>query len=45
MPAGCRERVVEDETLVAEGISEVLMEAEGVPVGPVSSVREARELI
>ena len=31
--------------MVAEGISEVLMEAEGVPVGPVPSVREARELI
>jgi CheY-like chemotaxis protein len=45
MLAGCRARVVEDEALVAEGISEVLMEAEGVPVGPVPSVREARELI
>ena len=45
MLAGCRARVVEGEALVAEGISEVLMEAEGVPVGPVPSVREARELI
>ncbi len=45
MLAGCRVLVVEDEALVAEGISELLIDAEGVPVGPVPSVREARQLI
>jgi hypothetical protein len=33
MLAGCRVLVVENEALVAEAISEVLIEAEGAPVG------------
>jgi DNA-binding NtrC family response regulator len=45
MLAGFRVLVVEDESLVAEGLSDLLAEAEGVPVGPASSVREARQLI
>lgn len=45
MLAGRRVLVVEDEPLVAESISEVLTEAEGVPVGPATSVSEARRLI
>jgi len=42
---GHRVLVVEDEALVAESISHLLIEAEGVPVGPLSSVAEARQLI
>jgi DNA-binding NtrC family response regulator len=45
MLAGCRVLVVEDEALVAESLRELLAEAEGVPVGPAFSVREARQLI
>jgi DNA-binding response OmpR family regulator len=45
MLAGCRVLVVEDEALVAETIIELLAEAEGVPVGPVSTTCEARRLI
>jgi DNA-binding NtrC family response regulator len=45
MLAGYRVLVVEDEALIALSISEMLTEAEGVPVGPASSVREARQLI
>jgi DNA-binding NtrC family response regulator len=45
MLAGYRVLVVEDEPLVAEGLSDLLTEAEGVPVGPASSIREARQLI
>jgi CheY-like chemotaxis protein len=45
MLAGCRVLVAEDEPRVAETISDLLTEAEGVPVGPVSSTREARRLI
>jgi CheY-like chemotaxis protein len=45
MLAGCRVLVVEDEALVAEGIIEFLAEAEAIPVGPASSVSEARQLI
>jgi DNA-binding NtrC family response regulator len=45
MLAGFRVLVVEDEPLVAEGLSEGIAEAEGVPVGPASSVREVRQLI
>ena len=45
MLAGYRVLVVEDEPLVAEGLSEGIAEAEGVPVGPASSVREVRQLI
>ena len=45
MLAGCRVLVVEDEALIALGISAMLMDAEGVPVGPAGSVREARQLI
>jgi CheY-like chemotaxis protein len=45
MLAGCRVLVVEDEVLVAATISELLTEAEGVPVGPATTVREARQLI
>jgi DNA-binding NtrC family response regulator len=45
MLAGYRVLVVEDEALIALSISEMLTDAEGVPVGPASSVREARQLI
>lgn len=45
MLAGCRVLVVEDEALVAEAITELLVEAEGVPVGPAATVHEARLLI
>lgn len=45
MLAGYRVLVVEDEPLVAEGLRDLLAEAEGVPVGPASSVCEARHLI
>jgi DNA-binding NtrC family response regulator len=45
MLAGCRVLVVEDEALIALGISAMLTDAEGVPVGPACSVREARQLI
>lgn len=45
MLAGSRVLVVEDEALIAMGISAMLTDAEGVPVGPASSVREARQLI
>jgi CheY-like chemotaxis protein len=45
MLAGYRVLVVEDEVLVASAISELLTEAEGVPVGPAASVCEARRLI
>jgi DNA-binding NtrC family response regulator len=45
MLAGCRVLVVEDEALIALGISAMLTDAEGVPVGPAGSVREARQLI
>jgi CheY-like chemotaxis protein len=45
MLAGYRVLVVEDEVLVALSISEMLREAEGVPIGPAASVREARQLI
>ncbi|KLK90312.1 hypothetical protein AA309_26380 [Microvirga vignae] len=45
MLTGCHVLVVEDEALVAESLCELLTEAEGVPVGPASSVREARQLI
>ena len=44
MLAGSRVLVVEDEALIAMGISAMLTDAEGVPVGPASSVREARQL-
>ncbi|MGF9761673.1 hypothetical protein AAII07_41435 [Microvirga sp. 0TCS3.31] len=37
--------MVENETLVAQNIREMLLEAEGIPVGPVASVSEARQLI
>jgi CheY-like chemotaxis protein len=45
MLAGSRVLVVEDEALIAMGIGAMLTDAEGVPVGPVCSVREARQLI
>jgi DNA-binding NtrC family response regulator len=45
MLAGSRVLVVEDEALIAMSISAMLTEADGVPVGPASSVREARQLI
>jgi DNA-binding NtrC family response regulator len=45
MLAESRVLVVEDEPLLAETISDLLMEAEGVPVGPAASIREARKLI
>ena len=45
MLAGYRVLVVEDEALIALGISAMLTDAEGVPVGPAASIREARQLI
>jgi DNA-binding NtrC family response regulator len=45
MLAGSRVLVVEDEALIALSISEMLNDAEGVPVGPAASIREARQLI
>jgi CheY-like chemotaxis protein len=45
MLAGYRVLVVEDEPLVAEGLLDLLAEAERVPVGPVLSVREAQHFI
>ncbi len=45
MLAGCRVLVVEDEPRVVETISDLLTEAEGVPVGPAATVSEARRLI
>jgi CheY-like chemotaxis protein len=45
MLAGCCVLVVEDEPRVAETISDLLTEAEGVPVGPAATVSEARRLI
>ena len=45
MLAGYRVLVVEDEPLVAEDLKALLAEAEGVLVGPASSVREAQHLI
>ncbi len=45
MLAGCRILVVEDDALVAETMSDVLTEAEGVPVGPAATIFEARRLI
>jgi DNA-binding NtrC family response regulator len=45
MLAGDRVLVVEDEALAAEGLKYLLAEAEGEPVGPASSVREAQHLI
>jgi DNA-binding NtrC family response regulator len=43
--AGCRVLVVEDDALVAENISDILSEADGVLVGPVSTASEARWLM
>ncbi len=40
MLAGYRVLLVEDETLVAGDLSAMLAEAEGVPVGPATSVIE-----
>jgi DNA-binding NtrC family response regulator len=45
MLSGCRVLVLEDEILIADDISHLLIEAEGVPVGPVSSINEARRLL
>jgi DNA-binding NtrC family response regulator len=45
MLSGWRVLVVEDEALIAEDIRHLLIEAEGVPVGPVSSIAEARRLL
>jgi DNA-binding NtrC family response regulator len=45
MLAGCRVLVVEDEPLVAETITDLLTEAEGIPVGPVATISEARRLL
>jgi CheY-like chemotaxis protein len=45
MLAGYRVLVVEDEPLVAEGFKDLPAEAEGVPVGPASLVRDAQHLV
>src|SRR4051794_18876476 len=45
MLAGCRVLVVEDEALVAADIGAMLLEAEGILVGPAASVSEVRQLI
>ena len=45
MLSSYRVLVVEDEASVAEHISDVLTEAEGIVVGPVASVSEAQRLV
>lgn len=45
MLSGFRVLVVEDEALTAEEIRLLLVEAEGVPVGPVASLGEARRIL
>jgi CheY-like chemotaxis protein len=45
MLSGSRVLVVEDEAITAEEIRLLLVEAEGVPVGPVASLSEARRLL
>jgi CheY-like chemotaxis protein len=45
MLSGSRVLVVEDEAITAEEIRLLLIEAEGVPVGPVASLSEARRLL
>jgi DNA-binding NtrC family response regulator len=42
---GRRVLIVEDEAIIAEDIRALLVDAEGVPVGPVSSLGEARRLL
>ena len=42
---GRRVLIVEDDALVAESIRDLLLEAEGVPVGPVSNLGEAKRLL
>ncbi|MCB5176589.1 MULTISPECIES: response regulator [Microvirga] len=45
MLSGCRVLVLEDEAVTAEDIRQLLVEAEGVPVGPVGSLSEAKKLL
>ena len=45
MLSGFRVLVVEDEALIAEDLSDTIRRAEGVVVGPASTVREARALL
>jgi DNA-binding NtrC family response regulator len=45
MLSGLRVLVVEDEPVVAEDIREMIREAEGEVVGPLSSVQDARMLL
>ena len=45
MLSGLRVLIVEDEPVLSDDLSEIITEAEGVVVGPVATVREARALI
>jgi DNA-binding NtrC family response regulator len=45
MLAGSRVLVVEDEALIAMGITAMVTDAGGAPIGPAASVSEARRLI
>jgi DNA-binding NtrC family response regulator len=45
MLSGLRVLIVEDEPMLADDLSEIITEAEGVVVGPVATVKEARAII
>ena len=45
MLSGLRVLIVEDEAVLADDLSEIITAAEGVVVGPVATVREARALM
>jgi DNA-binding NtrC family response regulator len=45
MLSGLRVLIVEDEPVLADDLSEIIAEAEGVVVGPVATVKEARAII
>src|SRR5688500_12143878 len=45
MLSGLRVLIVEDEPVLADDLSEIITEAEGVVVGPIATVKDARALI
>jgi DNA-binding NtrC family response regulator len=45
MLSGLRVLIVEDEPVLSDDLSEIITAAEGVVVGPVATVKEARALI
>jgi DNA-binding NtrC family response regulator len=45
MLSGLRVLIVEDEPVLADDLNEIITEAEGVVVGPVATVKEARALV